>query len=223
MIPARTLQMIDGSTAPKAQGESPLLKQVRFIKAVTADREVTAHGKAVANALVFVFWNKDEGYARPGHAKIAEAAGIAVTMVKKGIKSLQARGWFCVQPAFDAAGDPAPNHYYPVWKRAEGKAPAGSERPRRAPRAPKATASPITFEAGVVRLTAVEVADIEAKVGIYATPFFDGLKRNPPQWPEATWRIHFASTVATWSEPEETDETEPDQIDETALGEDILG
>ena len=102
-----------------------------------------------------------------------------MTMVKKGIKSLQARGWFCVQPAFDAEGDRAPNRYFPVWKRAEGQAPAGSERPRRAPRLNKAPADPITFEAGVIRLTAAEVADIEAKVGDLAWPFFDGLKRNP--------------------------------------------
>ena len=55
--------MRDGSTAPEAQDVGPLLKQVQFIKAVTADREVTAHGKAVANALVFVFWNRGDGYA----------------------------------------------------------------------------------------------------------------------------------------------------------------
>lgn len=215
--------MRDGSTAPEAQDVGPLLKQVQFIKAVTADREVTAHGKAVANALVFVFWNRSDGYARPGHAKIAEAAGISETMVKRGIKSLQARGWFCVQPAFDAAGDRAPNRYYPVWKRSEGQAPAGSERPRRAPRLKKAPPDPITFEAGVIRLTAAEVAHIEAKVGDLAWPFFDGLKRNPPDWPGDTWRAALAGTVAMWAEDDEAAEAEAVEDAGLVSEDDILG
>lgn len=155
--------MRDGSSAPKAQGEATLLKQVLFIKAITADPEVTVYGKAVANALVFEFFNRDEGFARPGHAKIAEAAGISVTMVKRGIKSLQARGWFCVQPAFDEAGDPAPNRYFPIWKRATGSAPAGSERARKARRKSRVLVATASTPPSPVERADLPVSDAQTK------------------------------------------------------------
>ncbi len=188
--------MRDSNTAHDAQEEKPLLKQVRFITALTADPEVTSQGKAVANALVFVFWNRAEGYARPGHAKLAQAAGTTVSSVKRGIQSLQERGWLCVQPAYDEQGDPAPNHYYPIWKRADSKAPTGSERPKKArPKPPE----PIVFEAGNIRLTASEYADIEGKVGDLAWPFFDDLQRHPPEWSKETWRGGLAVRVEDWA------------------------
>ena len=188
----------------QVQEEKTLLKQVQFIKALTADPHLTADGKAVANALIFVFWNKGEGKARPGHTKLATIAGTNVSAVKKGIKSLQKRGWFTVEPAWDENGDPAANHYYPIWRRAEGKAPVGSERPKKAPRNPD---NKITFQAGAIRLTASEVADIEEKVGVYAMPFFDGLRHDALDWPKETWRAKLADRVATYAEDEEV--TEP--------------
>lgn len=201
----------DGSTAPKAQGDKTLLRQVQFIKALTADPEVTLAGKAVANALMFTFWNKNDGYARPGQKKLAEVAGTNLSMVKSGIQSLKSRGWFCVQPIMDAKGDPAPNHYFPIWQRAESKPPVGSERKRKAPRGIKPPAEPIAFSAGPVRLTATEIADIEDKVGMYAMPFFDGLRKDAPDWQEDTWRVRLADRVANYAEDDEVIGTADDE------------
>ncbi|MET3410804.1 hypothetical protein [Methylobacterium sp. 1030] len=189
------MMTVDSTDAPKAQDEKTLLKQVLFIKAVTADPEVTPFGKAVANALIFTFWNKDEGKARPGHARLAREAGINVTAVKRGIKSLQDRGWFAVEPAWDESGDPAPNHYYPIWKRAESKAPAGSERPKKAVRNP---ANKITFQAGPVRLTADEVAEIERRVTFYAMPLFDDLRKSALSWTKDNWRANLETEIASY-------------------------
>jgi hypothetical protein len=158
----------DGSTAPVAQGDKPLLRKWKFQAALNADLELTASAAKVAFVLLDIH-NNEDGYARPGHKLIAQRAGTDVSTVKRALASLKERGWFCIAEAWTAAGDQDTNRYYPIWKRAERQAPADSERPRKARRPSEPAAQRIAFEAGFVRLTDQEIADIKQE-SAFLTP-----------------------------------------------------
>lgn len=203
--------MIDSTTTPEIQGqrEKPLLKKWKFMAALMADPELSGPSKSVAFALMEIL-NNEDGYARPGHPKIAERAGTNVSNVKRGIKDLQRRGWFCVSPVFEGGAQKA-NRYYPVWKRATtGTPPAESERKRKARRAPlpKPEQPSFAFENGPVRLTTAEVTRLEALLGPFADPFFDSLRRKEFTGGDDGWRDELNDMVNIWLEPE-TEEEEP--------------
>ena len=171
--------MADGKITPRQQGatDKPLLKKWKFMAGLMADPELSGTSKSVAFALMDIL-NNEDGYARPGHPKIAERAATTVSSVKRGIKELQGRGWFCVSPVFDG-GEQKANRYFPIWKReTTGQPPAGSERTRkvRPGPAPKVERPAFAFENGPAQLTAAEVARIEALLGPLADEFFHEMR-----------------------------------------------
>ncbi|KQO49155.1 hypothetical protein ASF24_08225 [Methylobacterium sp. Leaf86] len=175
------------------------------MSALQADVELDADAKSVAFSLLDILNNAD-GYARPGHPHIAEKAGTHITAVKRGIKALQRRGWFVVEPVFGDGRDRKANRYYPVWERATtGTPPVGSEKERKARRAPlpRTERPSFAFESGPIRLTTAEVADIEQRLGGFAELFFDDLRATDLELSEDEWRDHVNLKLNSWSETEE--------------------
>lgn len=202
-VPKRKAQTLNSN-------EGPLLQKWKFLAALTADPELTGEAKAVAFAILD-HHNNDDGYARPGHTRIATRAGTSLSTVKRAIHRLRERGWFCVSPATDDKGDPDTNRYYPIWQRATSEAPASPERPRRKRRtasrvqatAPAGSPEPtFAFEAGPVRLTAEEVERVNAALGDYAEPFFgDVASKLAPESTVENWRERFEESLRSWEMP----------------------
>ena len=209
--------MKDGKITPKIQvpKDSPILQKTKFLTALMADRELPPRAGNVAHVLLHKYHDNADGFSRPGHKKIAEHAGTNVATVKRCIKGLQQRGWFCVMPIHDEQGDRAPNRYYPVWKRAEVAAPAGTERPRKKPATRKAPAKPepaFVFEVGCVRLTADEVGEIDHKLGtVVADDLLATIRKGVFVWPENEWRSELNRTVDLWFDIE-NDEVEAEAL-----------
>lgn len=214
----------DSTTTPKIQDqrEKPLLKKWKFMAALMADPELSGPSKSVAFALMDIL-NNEDGYARPGHPKIAERAGTNVSNVKRGIKDLQRRGWFCVSPVFDGGAQKA-NRYYPVWKRATtGTPPAESERKRKASRAPVAKAEakspdqsnspavapavapeyvPTEFVSGVVSFSASNMKYLHQRMGDRLPLFLRMVERDSGSWTKETWANEIAPLYKAAMEPE---------------------
>lgn len=195
--PRKAQYVHDTTVAPKHKPDTdtPLLRDWKFMVALNADREMSGDAKAVAFALLEIH-NNEDGFARPGHAYIAKVAGTNVTAVRRGIRDLQRRGWFCVQPMKHPNGDWAPNRYFPVWGRAKAPAPAGSEKVRKKARTPKAlrVAAPsepdaYAFVAGPVKLAADEVAEIRTRFQPWGEEVIEGLRDAvSASWTDEDWR-----------------------------------
>lgn len=188
----------DGSTAPVAQGDKPLLRKWKFQAALNADPELTASAAKVAFVLLDIH-NNEDGYARPGHKLIAQRAGTDVSTVKRALASLKERGWFCIAEAWTAAGDQDTNRYYPIWKRGEREAPAGSERRKKAQtdtsvrdEAQTSTVSEedqvsFAFRVGPAHFTEGQIDVLKTKLGASYPEFIRKVESQAVTWPEKGW------------------------------------
>lgn len=202
----------DGSTAPVAQGDKPLLRNWKFITAINADSELLPSAAKVALALLDIH-NNEDGYARPGHKLIAQRAGTDVSTVKRALASLKERGWFCIAEAWTASGDQDTNRYYPIWKRAEGQAPAGSERPRKARSKPAepdqtqdqaqetGTEQETIYQIGPALFTKRELQVIQKELGASFPEFKRQVERLPAELPRREWRKSAAAIYTELMEP----------------------
>lgn len=188
----------DGSTALEAQGDKPLLRNWKFQKALTADPDLSTAAKAVAFVLLDIH-NNDDGFARPGHKRIAQRAGSNVSTVKRALASLKERGWFCIAASQTEAGDQDTNRYYPIWKRAEGQAPTGSERRKKAQtdtsvREEAQTSTDyeddqvaFAFRVGPARFTEGQIDVLKTKLGASYPEFIRKVESQAATWPEKGW------------------------------------